>query len=114
MKIELWIDESEGGVEEIYKELIKTYDHDPETNKRILFVNEGEKFKIEEGYIEQDGSIYISAYSKKGMSYSINIPFEEWFSECIRFKSDDTLLEFIKNHKSDITRIEQKLKNGKN
>jgi len=113
MKIELWIDESEGGLREIYNELLETYDRDLETNSRILLINEDKKFKIEEGYIESDGSIYITAYSKGGISYSISIPFEEWFSECIRFKSTETLLKFIKTHKNEISEIEQYLKNNK-
>lgn len=108
MKIELWINESEGGLEKIYKELLKSYDIDPKTHNRIILVNEDENFKIEEGYIEQDGSIYISSYSKKGISYSINIPFEEWFKECIRFKSDESLLRFIEDHEKEIVKIKEK------
>ena len=64
--------------------------------------------KIEELYIDSDGSIYGGETIGK-VFVRIDIPFEVWIGQFLRFNSFDTMLSIIEKREEDIKKIKEKL-----
>lgn len=56
---------------------------------------------IGELFIEPDGSMY-GFISVGDIGVGIHIPFGEWFSEFVKFKSFKTMLDFMERHREKL------------
>lgn len=67
-------------------------------------------FTIEEIYINSDGDLNVTFYTGKGeecngIYVSATIKFDEWFSEFIKHKSFDDLIDLLNRRLKDLERV---------
>ncbi len=112
MKCEIWVSEQEKGLKAINKGLKRPYDgHIPE---RTFLIGEGVNYSIEEAYIEDDGSVVVSVNGSNGLYFNIEIPFDEWVYQLLRFDSLSKLDDVLKTKNKELIKIQKKIELLKN
>lgn len=100
--IDIWVEKPKGR-----DFLIDAMDDSKDYDKNISYIVQ--KCKIEEMIFESDGSIYASIDTDNGIGFSLNIPFQEWFGQAIRFGWFDDIADFLDDHKGDIKTVREQL-----
>ena len=81
---------------------------DKEYDKNISYVEFD--CRIEEMFFDRDGALYISLFDDNAkISFSINIPFQKWLKEAIRFGWINSIAEFLTKHINDVEKIKYEL-----
>jgi len=97
MSITIWIDKKDK--EKIIKKIEKASVDEP--------VFEG--LDIEDLYIDEDTGELVGFIGIEELGVGINIPFQEWFSEFLKFNSFDELIKFLENHRQEVEKAIKKV-----